>query len=80
MRSEVEQIEVSHREIYDRLVALEAKVDRINDGTADVVRAFEAAQGAFAALEFLAKMAKPLMWIGALCTAIGIAWQNFRSH
>lgn len=76
----MEQIEVSHREIYDRLVAVETKVDRISKDTADVVRAFEAAQGAFAALEFLAKIAKPLMWIGGMIAAIGVAWQNFRSH
>lgn len=76
----MEQIEVSHREIYDRLVAVETKVDRIGKDTSDVVKAFEAAQGAFAALEFLAKVAKPLMWIGATMAAIGVAWQNFRSH
>lgn len=73
-----EQVEVSHREIYDRLLAVEHKVDRIDKATADVVAAFGAAQGAFTVLEWLGKLAKPILWIGGVMTAVGIIWQNFR--
>jgi hypothetical protein len=74
----VDQVDVSHREIYDRLLAVEAKVDKIERATADVVSAFNAAQGAFTVLEWLGKLAKPILWIGGLVTAAGIIWQNFK--
>lgn len=74
----MDQVDVSHREIYDRLLAVEAKVDRIDKATADVVSAFSAAQGAFAVLEWLGKLAKPILWIGGLVTAAGIIWQNLK--
>ena len=69
---------ISHREIYDRLLAVEQKVDRIDKATADVVSAFNAAQGAFTVLEWLGKLAKPIIWIGGVVTAIGVIWHNFR--
>ena len=74
----MDQVDVSHREIYDRLIAVEQKVDRIDRATADVVAAFNAAQGAFTVLEWLGKLAKPILWVGGVITAIGIIWQNFR--
>jgi len=69
---------ISHREIYDRLIAVEHKVDRIDQATADVVSAFNAAQGAFTVLEWLGKLAKPIIWIGGGMTAVGVIWHNFR--
>lgn len=71
-------MEVSHKEIYDRLIAVEAKVDRIEKNTEGVVKAFEAAQGAFAVLEWLGKLAKPILWIAGLVTAAGVIWQNVK--
>jgi hypothetical protein len=70
--------DITHREIYDRLVNLETKVDRIETNTKDVVSAFNAAAGAFTVLEMLGKVAKPLLWIGGCVTAVGILWQNYR--
>ena len=70
--------DITHREIYDRLVAVEAKVDAIADGTKDVVKAFEAAQGAFIVLEWLAKAAKPLLWIGGLVAALVAFWDHLK--
>jgi hypothetical protein len=70
--------DVSHAEIYARLIAVEHKVDAINQQTKDVVEAFNAARGAFAALEFLAKIAKPLLWIAALVAAVGAFWSNYK--
>lgn len=63
--------EVSHNEIYERLMAVEAKVDKVAQDTKDVVDAFHAAQGAFTVLDWLAKVAKPLIMIGAVLAAIG---------
>jgi hypothetical protein len=68
--------EISHREIYDRLLAVEQEVKTIGENTAAVVTAFAAAQGAFQFLEFLGKLAKPLMWVGGLMTAIAVAYHN----
>ena len=70
--------DVTHREIYDRLVAVEMKVDSIATGTKDVVTAFAAAQGAFTVLETLSKLAKPLLWIGGLVTALVAFWDHFK--
>jgi hypothetical protein len=55
--------DISHREIYDRLVAVEQKVDRVEENTAGMVKAFEAARGAFLVLEWLARLAKPIPFI-----------------
>ena len=73
-----EQHEVTHREIFERLIAVEQKVDNIETNTAGMVAAFNAAQGAFTALEWLAKIAKPLLWIGALGTAVVAAWDHIK--
>ena len=70
--------DITHREIYDRLVAVELKVDGIADGTKDVVKAFEAAQGAFTVLETLSKLAKPLLWIGGLVAALVTFWDHLK--
>ena len=70
--------DITHREIYDRLVAVEAKVDTIAGNTKDVVNAFAAAQGAFTVLETLSKLAKPLLWIGGLVTALVAFWDHFK--
>ena len=40
----MEGVEVSHREIYDRLLAVELKVDKVEKNTEDVVKAFDAAR------------------------------------
>ncbi len=61
--------EVSHKEIYERLIAVEAKVDKVAEDTEGMVKAFNAASGAFTVLEWIAKVAKPLLWIVATVTA-----------
>ena len=73
----MEQHDITHREIYDRVVRLESKVDRVEQNTADVVKAFNAAAGAFTVLEWLARAAKPILWIAALGTAVVTAWDHF---
>jgi len=72
--------EVSHEQIYQRLITVEEKVDRIDNNTKGLVEAINAAQGAVKVLNWIASLAKPLLWCMAGITAIGIAWQNFKSH
>lgn len=64
------QKEVSHAEIYERLCKVEAKVDKVAQDTEGMVAAFNAASGAFTVLEWLAKVAKPVLLIGGFITAI----------
>lgn len=74
----MEQHDITHREIYERLLVVESKIDGVERNTADVVKAFNAAAGAFTVLEWLARAAKPILLIGAAVTAISVAWSNFK--
>lgn len=67
---------VTHQQIYDRLIAVESKVDSIHDETRTMIVAFQAAHGAFTVLEWIAKVAKPILLVGACCTAIAVWWQS----
>lgn len=62
--------EVSHKEIYERLCKVESKVDKVAEDTEGMVAAFNAASGAFTVLEWVAKVAKPILWIGAGIAAL----------
>jgi len=66
--------EVTHEHIYDRLLAVEAKVDNIEKNTQEVVQAFNAASGAFQVLEWIAKAVKPIIIIGAFFGAIWLGY------
>jgi|TARA_R110000796_G_scaffold59629_6_gene137606 hypothetical protein len=70
--------EVTHKEIYDRLVAVEEKVDNLTESTKDVTAAFVAAQGAFTVLETLSRLAKPLLWLGGLIVAVSTFWDHLK--
>ncbi len=70
------QDEVTHKQIYDRLCEVEAKVDQLDKNTQTVVAAFNAASGAFTVLEWLARAVKPILIIGAFCGAIWLAIEN----
>lgn len=66
--------EVSHNQIYERLITVENKVNEVDRNTRHMVEAFDALQGAFVVLEWIAKAAKPILWIGALITAMSAFW------
>ena len=68
--------EVTHAQIYERLCAVEAKVDKLDKSTEAVVVAFNAAAGAFVVLEWLARAVKPVLVIGAFCAGIWLAIDN----
>jgi hypothetical protein len=67
---------VTHEHIYERLLAVEAKVDSIEKNTQDVIKAFNAASGAFTVLEWIAKAVRPIIIIGAFFGAIYLAIDN----
>ena len=72
--------EVSHKEIFERLCKVEAKVDKVSKDTEDVVAAFKAASGAFMVLEWLAKLAKPLLWIGGCIVAFAAILHDYKKY
>jgi hypothetical protein len=69
--------EVSHYQIYERLIAVEQKVDNIDGNTKGLVEAVNAAQGAIKVLGWIASIAKPILWMGGLIMAAGAVWQTF---
>ena len=62
--------EISHKEIYERLCKVEDKVDKLSKDTEGLVTAFNAASGAFIVLEWIAKIAKPVLWIIGVSAAL----------
>ena len=72
--------EISHKEIYERLCKVESKVDKVAKDTEDVVAAFKAASGAFMVLEWLAKLAKPLLWISGCVVAFAAIIHEYKQH
>ena len=69
--------DISHEQIYNRLLAVEAKVDTIDKNTSDLVGAIEAAKGAVKVLNWVASIAQPVLWIGGLVLAAGAIWQTW---
>lgn len=68
--------DVSHEQIYNRLVEVESKVDRIDNNTKGLVDAIDAMQGAFKVLGWIAAAAKPILWVAGLVVAAGAIWQS----
>jgi len=69
--------EVTHEQIYERLIAVENKVDSIDKNTSGLVEAIKALDGAFKVLGWIASAAKPILWVGALIMAAGAVWQTW---
>jgi hypothetical protein len=69
--------DVSHEQIYNRLLAVEAKVDEIDKNTKGLVEAIKAANGAVKVLNWIASIAQPVLWIGGLIVAAGAIWQTW---
>ena len=68
--------EVTHEQIYERLLAVETKVDTIDTNTKGLVEAIKALDGAFKVLGWVASAAKPILWVGGLIVAAGAVWQT----
>jgi len=69
--------EITHKQIYDRLIAVETKVDEIDKNTKGLVEAINALQGAFKVLGWVSSAAKPILWVGGLVMAAGAIWQTW---
>ena len=69
--------QVTHSQIYARLLEVEAKVDSIDKNTKGLVEAIHALDGAFKVLGWVASAAKPLLWVGGLIMAAGAVWQTW---
>jgi len=69
--------EVTHEQIYERLIAVETKVDTIDKNTSGLVEAIKALDGAFKVLGWIASAAKPILWVGGLIMAAGAVWQTW---
>jgi hypothetical protein len=67
---------VTHEQIYERLLAVETKVDNIDKNTKGLVDAINALDGAFRVLGWVASAAKPILWVGGLIMAAGAVWQT----
>lgn len=67
---------VTHQQIYDRLLVVEAKVNDIDQNTKDLVDGFKAVQGAFTVLGWIAKAAKPILWIVGVISSIVLFWNH----
>ena len=69
--------EVTHSQIYERLLAVESKVDEIDKNTKGLVEAIKALDGAFKVLGWVASAAKPILWVAGLIMAAGAVWQTW---
>jgi hypothetical protein len=69
--------QVTHKQIYDRLIAVETKVDSIDKNTSGLVEAMKALDGAFKVLGWIASAAKPILWVAGLIMAAGAVWQTW---
>jgi hypothetical protein len=74
----MEQKDVSHNEIYERLCKVEEKVDKVSTDTEGMVSAFQAAQGAFTVLDWIAKVAKPILWVVGGIAAVLTIFHNVK--
>lgn len=70
------KIEISHNEIYERLLIVEQEVHSLKAETRSMVDAFHAAQGAFVVLEWLAKVVKPIIYLGSIFAALVLWWNH----
>lgn len=64
--------EVTHKEIYDRLIAVEGKIDCIDTNTKGIVEAFKALDGAFKVLSWIGKAAAPIIWIVGIFGVVSV--------
>lgn len=73
--------------MWDKLLELEKRLEEntkatmdIKNNTANIIEAFDAMQGAFKSIEFLAKLGKPLIWIGTAIILSGAVLTNFKAQ
>jgi hypothetical protein len=62
------------------IAAVDIKVDKLAESVQGVVHAFDALSGAFAVLETIGKIAKPVLWISGVFTGIALAYHWLVDH
>jgi hypothetical protein len=62
------------------IAAVDIKVDKLAESVQGVVHAFDALSGAFAVLETIGKVAKPVLWIAGVFTGVGLAYHWLVDH
>ena len=67
---------ISHEQIYERLIKVEAKVDAIEKNTKELIEAFSALKGALKVLDWIASLAKPIGIITIVVGSIAVAWHS----
>ena len=78
LQKRIDRLEQQNKELADTIGELSNKVQTSFGQLEDVLIAFQAASGAFKVLEFLGKIAKPLVAIGAAITGILALWGKFK--
>ena len=69
-----------HTNLMAAIATVDIKVDRLAESVQGVVHAFDALSGAFAVLETIGKIAKPVLWIAGVCTGLGLAYHWTVDH
>lgn len=75
----MEKETVTHLDLLERMIKLEEEVKDLREDTKGVLSAFNAASGAFTALEWIAKIAKPMIYIGGLIIGAYLWFKGLRS-
>lgn len=71
----------SFSDLENKVGQLQTKIESLETRISDLLGAFEAVQGAWKTLDFLSKLGKPILWLGAISTALYTFWtQNGPKH
>ena len=68
---------ISHEQIYQRLLEVEAKVDSIDRNTKELIDTFQAFKGAMRVIDMVSSLAKPMMYISGFLGVVGVIWTNW---
>ncbi|WP_368648951.1 hypothetical protein ABRY95_12280 [Castellaniella ginsengisoli] len=60
------------------LEAITARLDRIEASTGEMIEMFTALQGGFRVLQMIGRLAKPIGYIAAACTAVAVTWTKLK--
>jgi hypothetical protein len=66
--------------LLSAISAVDVKVDKVTESVQGVISAFEALTGAFAVLETIGKIAKPVLWVAAGITSFTVAYDWIIVH
>ena len=69
---------VTHEQIYERLCEVEKKVTEIDDNTKILVDIAKNLEGFINVCKFIGKLAKPILWLAGIVSAVVMMWQTFR--